>query len=82
MKPAFPRGAQVFDGECDGLGCAERQVVSANIGKSWRTAASMDLCATCLDHFVAAGVGHVYALAEDGLFHEVHIGARELIADP
>ena len=75
----FPLGAAVKDGFCDGVYCfmhpAEVLVVEARVGSSWRTALDMDLCANCLADFVVGGTvitnAHIYALALDGLFHEV-----------
>jgi len=73
----FPVGAHTERGRCDGLFCrgatVDADVVPARVGRSWRTALSMRLCADCLADFAVAGdLGcHVYALGTDGLYRAV-----------
>ena len=75
----FPLGAAVKDGYCDGVYCISRGdsqlVAEARVGTSYVVAQPMDLCADCLADFVAGAnvipSAHVYALALDGLFHEL-----------
>jgi hypothetical protein len=75
----FPAGAVVRAGECQAPYCLDRRadVVPAMCGATYRTALNMDLCAECLADFAAGAPvipAHVYALATDGLYHEVKAG--------
>jgi hypothetical protein len=80
----FPAGAKVETGNCDGL-CRRRQleVAPTRLGPNFRLALEYRYCAECLaDYILGAPVmgGHVYVLADDGLFHEVMAG--EMVGEP
>ena len=83
----FPLGCAVKDGYCDGVYCISRGdsqlVASARVGPEQ----DMDLCADCLADFAGGArqipTVHVYAVALDGVYHELTRDGTELLeAEP
>jgi hypothetical protein len=71
----FPAGTARHVANCAGLCGRDGVIVAcARVGKTWRLAVDLHLCAECLADFaVGAPVmcGHVYVLCTDDLYREV-----------